>query len=377
MTFLFLLASAVLVQTYLGYIFSLFMLKAVLGDRSRHTMGQSLPTVTLVISVYNEEAVLRSKIENSLALDYPPELLQRVVLSDGSTDRSDEIVREYADRGIQLQSFPGRRGKVARLNELLPEVQSQIIVLSDANSIYEPMSIRTLVRHFADPRVGCVCGALEYVNPLKLASGEGERFYWNYEKRLKNLESSLGSLLGANGAIYAFRTKLFRAVDPLMFCDDVIPIRISIDGYLTLYDPEARCTEESPGEGAEMRRRRRHASFGLRSMLRMIREAAVKRRVLITYQIVSHRIVRWLGGVSLMAALFSSPFLPVPWRVLAFGIQAIYYGCAMLGFVLSRTGRGGGPFYLAYYHLVISLAGMRGLVAFVRGSDQPHWEPRQ
>ncbi len=126
-----------------------------------------------------------------------------------------------------------------------------------------------------------------------------------------------------------------------------------------------------------MRRRSRHASFGLRSMLRMMREAVVKRRVLIIYQIISHRIVRWLGGVSLMAILFSTPFLPVPWRALALVIQALDYGCAILGFILSRTGKEGGPFYLAYYHLVISLAGMRGLIAFIRKSDQPHWEPRQ
>ena len=377
MTSLFLVAVAILVQTYIGYILSLFILRGFLGDRSRHETGEILPTVTLVISAYNEEAVIRSKIENSLDLDYPADQIERIVLSDGSTDRTDDIVREYADRGVALRSLPGRKGKVARLNELLPTLRSEVIVLSDANSIYDPLSIRRLVRHFADPRVGCVCGDLEYVNPRKLSSGEGERVYWSYEKWIKKLESSLGLLLGANGAIYAFRRELFRPVDPLMFCDDVIPIRIVIDGYLTLYDPEARCTEESSGEATEMRRRRRHASFGMRSMLRMIREGIARRRILIIYQIVSHRIVRWLGGASLLAILLSTPFLPVPWRFLVFGLQAIYYGCAMLGFVLSRTGKGGGPFYLAYYYLVISLSGMRGLIAFIRRSDRPHWEPRQ
>src|SRR5207249_6023044 len=121
----------------------------------------------------------------------------------------------------ELRALGGRRGKVACLNQVIPTLDSDLVVMSDANSMYDADSIRKLVRHFADDRVGCVCGRLAYLNPRRLAAGEGERLYWGYEGAIKLLESSLGSLLGANGAIYAYRRDLFRPVDPLMFCDDV------------------------------------------------------------------------------------------------------------------------------------------------------------
>src|SRR5207245_11298697 len=127
---------------------------------------------------------------------------------------------------------------------------------------------------------GCAPRQARDFNPRRLPCGQGDRVYWTYEGIIKRLESSRGSLLGANGAIYAFRARLFRPVDPLAFCDDVIPIRIGLDGYFTIYRPEAACTEEAAGEAVEMRRRRRHASFGLRSMIAVMEEALRRRRFL-------------------------------------------------------------------------------------------------
>jgi cellulose synthase/poly-beta-1,6-N-acetylglucosamine synthase-like glycosyltransferase len=377
MSFLFLVCLAFLLHTYLGYPLSLLLLRLIRGDRSRHLRGDGVPSVTLVISAYNEEAVIRRKVENSLALDYPQDRIARIVVSDGSTDATDAIVREYEGRGVELRSFPGRRGKVACLNDVLPSVRSDLVVLSDANSMYDAASLRRLAEHFADPRVGCVCGLLRYVNPRRLAAGRGERVYWGYEGIIKRLESSLGSLLGANGAIYAFRPGLFRTVDPLTFCDDVIPIRVAIEGRLVLFDPQAACTEEAVDEDVERRRRRRHASFGMRSMMLVGREAARRGRLLVLYQCLSHRMLRWLGGVFLAGLLVSSPSLPPPWAALALGAQGLLYGGALMGFLTRRRRRGSVLPYLPYYFLVITLAGLRGLAAHLVRSDRPYWEPRQ
>jgi len=377
MILVFLAAAALLAHAYVGYPFSLLVLRPLLGRRSRHQTGDALPSVTLVISAYNEERVMRQKIENTLVLDYPRPLLHVVVVSDGSTDATEAIVAGFAERGIELRAFTGRRGKVACLNEVVPRLATDLVIMSDANSMYCPDGLRHLVRHFADPRVGCVCGELLYVNPMSLASGEGERIYWGYERAIKRLESAIGSLLGANGAIYAFRTRMFRPVDPLMFCDDVIPIRIRLAGWLTLYEPRARCIEEAAPEGTEARRRRRHASFGLRSMMRMCREALARGHLLVLYQCVSHRILRWLGGPCLVALLVSSSFLPPPWRVLALATQGVFYSVALAGYALKRMGRRVTIAYLPYYFLVIIRAGMGGLKAYLAGTDRPHWEPRQ
>jgi cellulose synthase/poly-beta-1,6-N-acetylglucosamine synthase-like glycosyltransferase len=243
--------------------------------------------------------------------------------------------------------------------------------------MYESDAIRRLVRHFADPAIGCVCGRLAYVNPGRQAAGESERVYWGYEGWIKRLESRLGSLLGANGSIYAYRRELFRPVDPLMFCDDVIPIRIAIGGRLVLYDPEAACTEETAGEKVEMRRRRRHASFGMRSMIKVIAEAIPAGRWLVAYQCLSHRVLRWLGGPALVVMAVATPSLPAPVRGPMAGLQLAFLALAAVGGLTGRFGRRLRPAYLAYYTLVIHLAGMAGLVRLVLGLDTPSWEPRQ
>jgi cellulose synthase/poly-beta-1,6-N-acetylglucosamine synthase-like glycosyltransferase len=377
MTILFLLSAGILMQAYVGYPASLALLRLMLGDRSRHVRGEALPRITLLISAYNEERVIRRKIENSLALDYPRDRLRIIVVSDGSTDGTEPIAREFTGRGVELRAFQGRQGKVACLNRTIPDLDSDLVIMSDANSMYEPVSLRRLVRHFADPRVGCVCGRLLYVNPRALPAGEGERIYWAYEGVIKVLESSLGSLLGANGAIYAFRRVLFRPVDPLMFCDDVIPIRIAVEGHLTIYDPGARCTEETADEPVERRRRRRHASFGLRSMLHVSREAILRGRPLLVYQCLCHRILRWAGGLALGGIAISSPFLCPPWGALVLWGQGLFYGAAVLGFLASRLGVRATALYLPYYLFAIHAAGLGGVASFLLKNDHPYWEPRR
>jgi len=376
---LFWLCVGIFIQAYLGYPISLLIFRFVLRRRNVH--GQegciNLPSVTLVISAYNEATVIRSKIENCLLLDYPRSLLRIVLISDGSTDSTEAIAMEYADRGIELCAFEGRQGKVACLNQVIPTLQTDLIVMSDANSMYERNSLRQLAGHFSNPEIGCVCGRLRYVNPRNLAAGDGERIYWRYEGWIKRLESALGSLLGANGAIYAYRRELFRPVNPLMFCDDVIPIRIAIAGFVTIYDPTASCNEEAADEHVERRRRKRHASFGLRSMLALIAEAARAGRPLIVYQCICHRILRWAGGPALCGLLISCLYLPPPWARLLLAAQILFYLAALTGYLVNRAGLNLRPVYFPYYFFVIHMAGLVGLWALIKRADRAYWEPRQ
>lgn len=377
MNILFWISVGIFVQAYVGYPLSLYVVRIFRRSLPANGKCDFLPSVTLVISAYNEEAVIGEKLRNSLSLDYPKDKLRIVVVSDGSNDRTEQITLEYADRGIEIRAFEERQGKVACLNRVIPTLESDIVVMSDANSIYESDSIRRLVGRFSNPDIGCVCGRLWYRNPRRLAAGEGERLYWGYEGWIKRLESSLGCLLGANGAIYAYRRPLFRRVDPLMFCDDVIPIRIAIEGYLTIYEPHAACSEESADEGAERRRRGRHASFGLRSMIALIGEALGAGRLLVAYQCLCHRLLRWCGALALAGVLISTPSLPAPWSGILLAGQALFYLMALVGYSLNRIGLKVTLAYLPYYFVVIHLAGLSGLWALLRRSDRPYWEPRQ
>jgi cellulose synthase/poly-beta-1,6-N-acetylglucosamine synthase-like glycosyltransferase len=374
---LFAIGVAGLVQAYVLYPLTLLLVRSRPAVKGPPADPAVWPTITLLISAYNEERTLRRKLENVAALDYPGDRLRVIVVSDGSTDGTDGIARSFAPAGIELASFSGRRGKVACLNLVVPGLASDLVVMSDANSMYEPASLRWLARHFASGEVGCVCGELLYENPERLASGEGERAYWGYERWVKRLEGERGILLGANGAIYAYRRPLFQPVDPRMFCDDVIPIRIRIAGDQVLYEPLARCVEEAVGEATELRRRRRHASFGMRTMLAMVREALARGRWMVAYQAVSHRILRWLGSFWLVLILLGTPGLPSPFRMVAVSGQGLLYGAALLGFLLDRLGRRVTILYLPYYALALTAAGLGGLFNLVRNTDRPWWEPRQ
>jgi cellulose synthase/poly-beta-1,6-N-acetylglucosamine synthase-like glycosyltransferase len=369
-------AAAALLQAYVLYPLSLLLKRRLPAGRAERDPAV-WPTITLLISAYNEERTLRRKLENVATLDYPRDRLRTIVVSDGSTDATEAIAAGFAPAGIELASFAGRQGKVACLNLVLPRVTSDLVVMSDANSMYESSSLKRLARHFEAEEVGCVCGELLYENPERLSSGVGERAYWDYERWVKRVEGSRGILLGANGAIYAYRRALFEPVDPRMFCDDVIPIRIRIAGHLVLYEPQARCAEEAVGEQTELRRRRRHASFGMRSMLAMVREAMRRGRPLVAYQAVSHRILRWFGGVWLLLILIGTPWLPTPFRMMVAWGQGMLYGAALLGFVLDRMGIRVTILYLPYYAMALTAAGMAGLCNLVLDTDRPFWEPRQ
>ena len=170
--------------------------------------GEESPPVTLIISVYNEEDVIRERLENCRTLDYPRDKLRILVVSDGSTDKTHDIVAEYAGEGVELEVVQGRVGKTGALNQVIPRLDTEIVVFTDANSMLRPDAIRQLVRHFADPRVGAVCGELQL-------TGDGaEGAYWRYEKAIKQFESKVSTPTVLNGALYALRRDLHRPMNP-------------------------------------------------------------------------------------------------------------------------------------------------------------------
>ena len=217
------------VYHYVGYPLTLMLLSRMRRPAALQT-SETLPTVSLIISVYNEEAVIRSKIENALALDYPVDKLEIVVASDGSTDQTCEIVREFKSRGVTLYHQDDRRGKNGALNGAASRVTGDVLVFTDANGMFQPNAIRELIRPFADPRVGSVCGELIYQNPNQNLVAEGYNHYWRYDQWLKTLESRLHSLLGANGSLFAVRRELNEWLDPRISNDMVLPIKIANRG---------------------------------------------------------------------------------------------------------------------------------------------------
>jgi poly-beta-1,6-N-acetyl-D-glucosamine synthase len=377
-----------ILYAYFGYPLMVFLLAKL--SRKQEPAGSHEPAVTLLIAAYNEESIIQEKIANSLALDYPHNLLQILIVADGSSDRTAEVVRRYADRGVALLYQPERRGKMAAINRALPEARGEIIVFSDANNLYPPETLRNLVRPFADPSVGATTGAKVIVQgDGNLGASEG--LYWKYESFIKKQESHLGSCTSAAGEVLAIRKELYsRPPDQIINDDFYIAMQIVRRGYRLLYVPEARSFERvSPSARDEVTRRTR-INAGRFQAIALAGEILPLNRPLLVWQIFSHKFLRplvpfgMIGAAlfNLLAVLFPANvdslfLLGKPYSVILLASQAIFYALAWLG---TRFSNYGGKsrllrlFYLPAFLTNSNLAALMGFIKFMRGGQSHLWE---
>src|SRR5580765_906212 len=244
-TFLFWLCIAHLLYVYMGYPLLITVLAKLFGQSCDQDVAFQ-PSVSLLVSAYNEVSVIEAKIQNSLALDYPAELLEIVVISDCSDDGTDNLVCGFEARGVRLIRQNQRLGKSAALNFAVPQARGQVLVFSDANAIYQPEAVRLLVRHFSNAKVGYVVGnARYYESGMESSSAKSESLYWKLEAYLKAKESSFASVVGGDGAIYAIRQELFTPLHATDINDFLNPLQIIACGYNGVYEPDAICYEEA------------------------------------------------------------------------------------------------------------------------------------
>jgi len=382
---LFWVSAGWLFYAYIGYPLVLFFLSSVLqmdrdlrfilyrGERRASADTGNWPGVTMIICAYNEESVIRGKIENSLALNYPPDKLEIIVASDGSTDATNEIARSYAHRGVKLIDYPERTGKIAVINRTVPLAAHGIVALSDANTMYEPDAIKHLVKHFARDDVGVVVGEMILKSPSR--EHKGESHYWHYEVVLKFMENKFGAILGANGGLYAIRKELFEPVPNSTIIDDfVIPLKIAEKGYRQVYSPEARGTEETARDvHAELVRRKRIAAGNFQSILLLWRLLNPLRGY-IAFTFVSHKIMRWLVPLFMIVMLVANiPLIIRPTYAALFALQVLFYGSALIGW-RARRPRLRRICAMPYYFVSMNLGMAQGFFNFVRGKQKVTWE---
>jgi cellulose synthase/poly-beta-1,6-N-acetylglucosamine synthase-like glycosyltransferase len=373
-------AILIIAYTYVGYPLMLLLLNRIRGHAQPELVEETscvLPRVSLLIAAYNEEKVIAKKIENCLGLDYPTELLDIRIGSDGSSDKTNEIVKCYEQRDgrVKLLEFP-RTGKSGVINKAVPGIGAEIIVFSDANTMLECDSVKRLARRFADSRIGCVCGRLVYRNPGEVVSGKGESLYWRYETSLKKMESTLGYVAGANGAIYAIRRCLFEPLPKTTINDDfTISMRIVLKGFRSVYDEKAIAYEDvAPTVRSEFRRHVRDAAghyiavVHLSGLLNPLHGLS-------SFIYWSHRMMRWSAPFLLIAVFFVNVILlnNKPFGTLLL-FQCFFYLSAGIGWF--RSGRAKVPFasYLPFYFCNLNAALLVGFVKAVLGGQKVTWE---
>jgi len=372
------LSLAMLVYVYLGYPLAVMLLAAL---RRRRVRAEDRPvSVTVLTAARNEAGCIAETVRNKLAADYPPELLEVIVVSDASDDGTDAILADLAaaDPRVRWLRQDPREGKTAALNRASALARGEVLVFSDANSLYAPEALRRLVAPFADPEVGYVTGRMVYRAPDGSLSGEGCSAYMRYENALRRWETGVGSVVGVDGGIDAVRRECYVSMRPDQQPDFVLPLSVVEQGFRVVHAPDALLYEDALADsGDEFRMRVRvtlRAWHALRDMSALFNPA---RFGLYAWQLASHKALRYLAPVFQVAALVANALLvgraPV-WDVLML-LQGVFYAAALAG--LATGGRGMPPLVVFPYYLCLlnSAAGL-ALIKFLRGERQVVWNPR-
>jgi cellulose synthase/poly-beta-1,6-N-acetylglucosamine synthase-like glycosyltransferase len=366
-----------LVIAYVYFFYPLFLIVA--GSLRRQLNpdmppDEEMPTVHICIPAYNEEKVIARKIECTLNLDYPREKLTITIVSDKSTDATDSIIQSYLDQGIQYIRNGNQKGKIATISEIGSHSESDILLITDANAIFEPDSLKKLVAQFRDPKVGMVNGN-KVLKRTPTMVGEGEGVYWIYETLLKRADSDVFSNAFVTGAMTAIRKELFCPVPDYLEFDHVLPLHVVNQGYRVVFEQDARFYEETaPSSKAEWRVRVRNAIRGFTMVLLMGRYLNIRRHPFYTLHVYSRKVLRWLIGLPAAGMLVANlGLLHHPLFLVLFATQLAFYSAAMLGYFLDLWGIKQGFLALPYYFCLVNSASIVGLFKALRGQRMAVW----
>lgn len=372
-----------LVYVYAGYPLAAWLLGGLLNRRVQAAApGAHRPTVTVLIAAFNEARHIEATVRNKLEQDYPPGLLDVIVISDASDDGTDELVRAVGGGRVRLIRQEPRAGKTSALNLAMPEATGEIIVFSDANSLYAADAVARLAECFADRDVGYVTGRMVYKAADGSLTGEGCSLYMRYENQLRAWETKLGSIVGVDGGVDAMRRSLYQPMRPDQLPDFVQPLRVREQGYRVVYRPEALLYEDAlAATGDEYRMRVRVALRAFHALKDMAALLDPGRTGLFAWQLWSHKVLRYLAFAFMAGCLLAAWILADRagtefWR-LAMVAQIAFYAAAVYGHLAARGERGAPRAVgLATYLCVLNLASAQAFWQFLRGRKQVIWKPR-
>ncbi|MCQ6959356.1 glycosyltransferase family 2 protein [Mucilaginibacter aquariorum] len=374
--------------TFVGYGFLLYFVikikRAIKGKPVIPVVSDDdLPTCTLVVAAYNEEHFISQKIANSLQLNYPAGKLKFVFVTDGSSDRTAEIIGEYPQ--IQLLHRPERAGKIAAVHRAMEYVDTEVVVFTDANTFLNPEAITRICRHYSDKTVGAVAGEKRVQIDVNAdASAAGEGFYWKYESALKKWDSELYSVVGAAGELFSVKRTLYQDVPADTVLDDfMISMLIAAQGYRIIYEPEAYALETaSENVSEELKRKIRIAAGGIQSILRLKSLLLPFKFPVLSFQYVSHRVLRWTVTPFFLILAFITnlalAFAGKGWFYeLLFAGQVLFYLLAILGFIMEKRHIRIKALFIPYYFCVMNYAVLAGIIRYFTTKQSSVWEKAQ
>lgn len=363
---------------YLGYPVLAFL--AAIFRNKKVKKASYEPNVSILIAAHNEQDSIETTLKNKLALNYPKEKLEIIVISDGCTDKTEDIVKQYGEQGVTLLSQQPRAGKTSALNMAVPKAKGEILIFSDANSLYDSNALRTLTQNFNDPTVGYVTGKMIYTNLDGTTIGDGCTTYMKYENFLRRIETRLGSIVGVDGGIDGIRKKLYQPMNPDQLPDFVLPLKVVEQGYRVVYEPEAILKEPSlKAPKDEYRMRVRVSLRALWALSDMRQLLSFKRFKLFAWQLWSHKVLRYLCFIFLIGVYLTNWAL---WPEnglykLFFVLQNMAYLGAVLSPLLEKKGHRQKLLYLLNYFVLLNLASAHAFFKFLLRQKQVVWTPRK
>jgi len=340
----------------------------------------NLPTCTLIVAAYNEEAFIEEKIKNSLGLIYPYGKLQFIFITDGSSDATPEIVSKFPE--INLMHSAERKGKMAAVHRAVAATNSDVIVFTDANTFLNKEAVINICRHYSNPKVGAVAGEKRVQITETADATAGEGFYWKYESKLKTWDSELYSVVGAAGELFSVRTSLYEYVPSNAIIDDfMISMLIAKKGYKIVYEPEAYASETSSEDvKEELKRKIRIAAGGLQSIIWLKSLLNPFKMPLLSFQYISHRVLRWTVVPFLMILALLLNILIVAegnsgyiYQLLLVA-QILFYGMSLLGWLMEARQIKIKVFFIPYYFAMMNYAVIRGIFRYSTGRQSAIWE---
>lgn len=373
----------IIFYTYIGYGILLFLvlkIKQLLGYKRATIQLGYTPTVTVVVAAYNEAYIIEDKILNTLELTYPKGNINYIFITDGSTDQTQEIVAKYTQ--IKGMHLPNRSGKIAAVHRAMGEVETDIVVFTDANTMVNKDALLFICRHYIDASVGAIAGEKRVQIEANGDATVGEGFYWKYESKLKKWDSELYSVVGAAGELFSIRTELYEPVAADTILDDfMISMNIALKGYRIVYEPMAYASEQASADtGEELKRKIRIAAGGVQSTIRLKSLLLPFKQPILSFEFISHRILRWVVTPYLMViAFFVNSWLVFSLNFFSiYGLigvaQIFFYGASFLGWQLEKKQLKIKAFFIPYYFCLMNFAVIAGMFRYINGSQTVLWE---
>lgn len=373
----------VVFYTYIGYGMLLYLLvkiKEIFRKPPTRELPQELPEVTLLIPAYNEESVVKEKMANTLALNYPIAKLKIVWITDGSTDNTNALLGEYPQ--VEVLFDPRRGGKAAAFNRAMPFIKTPIVVYTDANTMLCEDTISEMVKEFTDPQVGCVAGEKRVSLKKQQNAAAGEGIYWRYESTLKALDYRLYSAVGAAGELFAIRTNLFIELPKDTLLDDfMLSMKIAQNGYKIAYCDKAYAVESASADiKQEAKRKVRIAAGGIQSIIRLKALLNIFRYGTLSFQYISHRVLRWsvtplflfaMFPLNIMLAIYSDP----QWLYIALlAGQTLFYALGLCGYMMNNKEIKNKFIFIPYYFLFMNVCVLQGVSYLRKNRGNGAWE---